>query len=176
MKAFCPAVLMLGMFATAAYGDGGTMLLHQDAGAFTVTLFAAPRPLQVGAADLSVMVQDRASGDVLLDPIIDLTIVPETGNAMQQTVRLAKGQASNHLLQAATVHFSSAGKWRLLLLVQRGNDGRGNDVARLSTECAVEPDRSRATLVWLYVLLPVGIILLFVIHQGLKLRSEVKAK
>ena len=118
MKALRPlvAVLMLGMWATAAYGDGGTMLLHQDAGAFTVTLFAAPRPLQVGAADLSVMVQDRASGDVLLDPIIDLTIVPETGNAMQQTVRLGKGQASDRLLQAATVHFSSAGKWRLMLL------------------------------------------------------------
>ena len=147
------------------------MLLHQDVGAFTVTLFAAPQPLQVGAADLSVMVQDRASGDVLLDPIIDLTIVPETGNAMQQTVRLAKGQASNRLLQAATVHFSSAGKWRLMLLIQRGND-----VANLSTECTVEPDRSRATLVWFYVLLPVGIILLFVIHQGLKLRSEVKAQ
>ncbi len=173
MKALRPlvAVLMLGMWATAAYGDGGTMLLHQDAGAFTVTLFAAPRPLQVGAADLSVMVQDRASGDVLLDPIIDLTIVPETGNAMQQTVRLTKGQASNRLLQAATLHFSSTGKWRVLLLVKRGNE-----VAHLSTECAVEPDRSRATLVWFYVLLPVGIILLFVIHQGLKLRSEVKAK
>ena len=173
MKALRPLVagLMLGMWATAAYGDGGTMLLHQDAGAFTVTLFAAPRPLQVGAADLSVMVQDRASGDVLLDPMIDLTFVPESGNAMQQTVRLAKGQASNRLLQATTVHFSSAGKWRLILLVQRGND-----VAHLSTECTVEPDRSRATMVWFYVLLPVGIILLFVIHQGLKLRSEVKAK
>ncbi len=36
------------------------MLLHQDAGAFTVTLFAAPQPLQVGAADFSVMVQDRS--------------------------------------------------------------------------------------------------------------------
>ena len=173
MKALRPLVagLMLGMWATAAYGDGGTMLLHQDAGAFTVTLFAAPRPLQVGAADLSVMVQDRVSGDVLLDPMIDLTFVPESGNAMQQTVRLAKGQASNRLLQATTVHFSSAGKWRLILLVQRGND-----VAHLSTECTVEPDRSRATMVWFYVLLPVGIILLFVIHQGLKLRSEVKAK
>jgi hypothetical protein len=173
MKALRPlvAVVMLGMWATAAHGDGGTMLLHQDAGAFTVTLFAAPRPLQVGPADLSVMVQDRASGDVLLDPMIDLTIVPEAGNAMQQTVRLAKGQASNRLLQAATVHFSSAGEWRLMLLVQRGTD-----VAHLSTECAVEPDRSRATVVWFYVLLPVGIILLFVIHQGLKLRSEVKAK
>src|ERR1700761_4793694 len=52
-------VLVVVMWATAAHGDGGAMLLHQDAGAFTVTLFAAPQPLQVGTADFSVLVQDR---------------------------------------------------------------------------------------------------------------------
>jgi hypothetical protein len=169
MKALCPlaAVFILGMWATAARGDGGTMLLHQDSGAFTITLFAAPQPLQVGVADLSVMVQDRSSGDVLLDPTVDLTVALEAANASPQTVRLTQGQASNRLLQAATLHFPHAGKWRLTLLVSRGSEA-----VRLGTECTVEPDRSRALLVWFYVLLPVGIILLFVIHQGLKIRSR----
>lgn len=171
MKALYPlaAFLMLTMGATAARADGGAMLLHQDAGAFTITLFAAPQPLHTGAADLSVMVQDRSSGEILLDPVIDLTVAPAAASATQQTVRLAKGQASNRLLQASTVHFSSAGKWRVTLAVRRGND-----TAQLSAECTVEPDHSRARLVWFYVLLPVGIILLFVIHQVLKLRSEGK--
>jgi hypothetical protein len=97
--------------------------------------------------------------------VIDLSV------GSQAPVRLTRGQASNRLLQAATVHFANAGKWRLTLLVRRGGD-----LADLSTECTVEPDRSRATMVWFYVLLPVGIILLFVIHQALKLRSEVQAK
>jgi hypothetical protein len=167
MKALYPlaAFLLLAMGATAVRADGGAMLLHQDAGAFTITLFAAPQPLHTGAADLSVMVQDRSNGEILLDPVIDLTVSPAAASATQQTVRLAKGEASNRLLQASTVHFSSAGKWRLTLAVRRGND-----TAQLSTECTVEPDRSRATLVWFYVLLPVAIILLFVIHQALKLR------
>jgi hypothetical protein len=171
MKALYPlaAFLMLTMGATAARADGGAMLLHQDAGAFTITLFAAPQPLHTGDADLSVMVQDRTTGEVLLDPTVDLTVAPPAAEANQQTVRFAKGQASNRLLQACTVHFSSAGKWRIALAVRRGND-----TAQLSTECTVEPDRSRATLVWFYVLLPVGIVLLFVIHQVLKLRSEGK--
>jgi hypothetical protein len=156
------AVLMVAMWATAAHSDGGTMLLHQDAGAFTITLFAAPQPLVAGTADFSVLVQDRNSREVLLDPLIDLT-------AEGTTVRLTRGQVSNRLLQAATVHFSGPGKRRLTLAVRRGSD-----VAQLATDCTVEPDRSRATLVWFYVLLPVGIILLFVIHQGLKLRSERK--
>jgi hypothetical protein len=169
MKPLCRLVviLVLGLSATGARGDGGTMLLHQDAGPFTITLFAAPQPLQAGAADLSVMVQDRNSGEVLLDPVIDLSVAPEAERALQQTVRLARGQASNRLLQAAKVQFSRAGKWRLTLLVRRGNDA-----ASLSTECTVEPDSSRAMLVWFYILLPVGIILLFVVHQGLKLRQK----
>jgi hypothetical protein len=172
MKALGPlaAVLMLGMGAAAAFADGGTVLLHQDAGAFTITLFAAPQPLRTGAADFSVMVQDRSTGEVLLDPVIDLTFAPEAAGAPQQTARLAKGQASNRLLQASTLDFPSAGKWRLTLLVRRGNDQ-----ARLSTDFTVEPNHSRATLVWFYVLLPVGIILLFVIHQVLKFRTEVSA-
>ena len=172
MKALGPlaAVLMLGMGATVALADGGTVLLHQDAGAFTITLFAAPQPLRAGAADFSVMVQDRSSGEVLLDPVIDLTVASEEAGPSHQTVRLAKGQASNRLLQASTLDFPSAGKWHLTLLVRRGNDE-----ARLSTDCTVAPDRSRSTLVWFYVLLPVAIILLFVLHQFLKFRTEVSA-
>ena len=170
MKALYPlTAFLLVIGATAARADGGAMLLHQDAGAFTITVFATPQPLQTGDADLSVMVQDRTSGEILLDPIIDLTVAPQPGSAAQQTVRLTKGQASNRLLQASTVHFSSAGRWRLILAVRRGDDS-----AQLVTECTVEPDHSRATLVWFYVLLPVGIILLFIIHQVLKLRSEGK--
>ena len=171
MKGFCrlAAVLALGMWATAARGDGGTMLLHQDAGPFTITLFAAPQPLQAGPADLSVMVQDRSSGEVLLDSMIDVSIAPEALVASQQTVRLATGQASNRLLQAGTVHFPKAGRWRLTLVVHRHND-----TARLETECIVQADTARSRLVWFYVLLPLGVILVFIFHQRLKLSQEVR--
>jgi len=161
------AVFILGMWAAAARGDGGTMLLHQDSGPFTITLFAAPQPLQVGVADLSVMVQDRSSGDVLLDPAVDLTVAPEAVDASPRTLRLTSGQASNRLLQAATLRFPHAGKWRLTLLVSRAGE-----TVRLGTECTVEPDRSRALLVWFYVLLPAVLILLFAIHQGLKIHQR----
>ena len=101
---------------------------------------------------------------MLLDAIVDLTV---SGT----TFRLTRGQVSNRLLQAATVHFSSPGKLRLTLAVRRGSD-----VAKLTTDCTLEPDRSRAALVWFYVLLPVGIILLFVLHQGLKFSPRKNAQ
>jgi hypothetical protein len=153
------ALLLLGLWARVTYADGGTILLHQDAGAFTVTLFAASQPLRVGPADLSVMVQDKASGDVLLDPVVEVT-------SASQTVRLQSGQGGNRLVQAGLITYSHPGDWPITLVVQRGNG-----VARLSTTCRVEADHSRTLLIWFYVLLPAGIIVLFLLHQTLKQRK-----
>ncbi len=161
MKRFLLAMAVVLLGTTTAHGDGGRMLLHQDSGPFTVTLFAAPQPLSVGVADISVMVQDRISGDVLLDPVIDVTL------DQQAPVRLSAGQSSNRLLQAATVHFPRAGKWKVEIAIRRGQD-----VAQLTTECDVEADHSRATLVWFYCLLPAVVIMLFAVHQGLKMRDS----
>ena len=160
MRRFLLAAATLLMATTAAYGDGGTLLLHQDSGAFTVTVFAAPEPLQVGAADISVMVQDRSSGEVLLDPVIDVAL------DQQRPVRLTKGHATNRLLQTATVHFSRAGRWRVGITVERGGE-----VASFRTECSVVANRSRTLLLWFYLVLPVVVIGLFAIHQGLKTRQ-----
>jgi hypothetical protein len=143
-------LFLLAGWTLATYADGGAVLFRQDAGAFIVTLFATSLPLHAGPADLSVMVQDRATGDVLLDPQVDLTFGDET-------VRLQP----NRLMQSATVTFAHAGAWKLNLRVHRGSE-----TAELSTECTVEPDHSRARIVWFYVLLPVAIILLFLVYQA----------
>ena len=168
MRILCSltAILALGMCTTAAYGDGGSILLHQDAGAFTITLFAAPQPMVMGTADLSVMVQDRATGAVLLDPEIDVTAGLAAEAVPIETIRLARANAANRLLQAASVPLPKAGNWRLTVRVHRGND-----VVQVSTEVTVEPDTSRTTLIWFYVLLPVVAIAIFLLHQGLKNRG-----
>jgi hypothetical protein len=153
------ALLLFVCCARVSYGDGGTILLHQDSGPFIVTLFAAEQPLRVGPADLSVMVQDKATGDILLDPVIEVTMP-------SQTVRLQSAHSGNRLLQAGTVNFSHPGRWPLQVEVRRGKD-----VARLSTELTVEADHSRSLLVWFYVLLPAVIIVLFLLNQTLKRRN-----
>jgi hypothetical protein len=145
-------LFLLAGWTLATYADGGAVLFRQDAGAFIVTLFATSLPLHAGPADLSVMVQDKTTGDVLLDSTVDLTLA-------SQTIRFQP----NRLMQSATVNFAHAGRWRLALRVHRGNQS-----AELSTECTVEPGHSRARIVWFYVLLPVAIILLFLVYQALQ--------
>ena len=156
------ACLALLVGTTAAHGDGGTMLFHQDAGPFTITLFAAALPLTTGVADLSVMVQDRRSGEVLLDPVVELAATREAGGAAQPAIRLAAGHG-NRLLQAASLPLAQPGKWQLIVRVHRGHDD-----AQVQTEVMVQASSTRAGLVWFYVLLPVAVILLFLLHQALK--------
>jgi hypothetical protein len=169
------ALWTLTFWAAAVYGDGGIILARQDTGIFTITLFTSSQPLQTGASDLSAMVQDKASGDVLLDSIVELTVSPVEGGGSSQTTRLTRDQANNRLLQAATINFPHPGQWRLHLQVRRGNDA-----GSLNTDLTVEAGRSRAAVVWFYVLLPVVMILLFALHQSLKhkatTRFEVKGK
>jgi len=38
----------------------------------------------------------------------------------------------------------------------------------------VQPNAGRSRLVWFYVLLPLGVILVFIFHQRLKLSQEFK--
>jgi hypothetical protein len=157
------AIALLAALSPAALADGGTVILRRDAGPFSVTLFAPGLPLRAGETDLSVLVQARASGEVLFDPTVVLSLAADAASAPSATVRLTHGLATNRLLQAANVDFPHAGKWLVTLDVSRGSDR-----ATLTTELSVEPNRSRATLVWFYLLLPMVVILLFAANQVLK--------
>ena len=120
-------LLLLASWIPASHADGGTVLSRQDAGAFTVTLFAASQPLHTGLADLSVMVQDKATGDVLLDPTVDLTLD-------SQTVRFQP----NRLMQSVTVSFPHAGRWRLTLRIHRGKETIVREVIELHIETGLD--------------------------------------
>lgn len=179
MFAICTAALcVFAAGASPAFADGGTVILHRDAGPFAVTLFAPGIPLQAGQTDLSVLVQDRQSGEVLFDPEVDVTAMqtgqsPELKGGSSQApipVRLTHAMATNRLLQAANVRFSRPGTWLIDLNVRQGTKA-----ATLSTELSIEPNRSRARMVWFYLLLPVAIILLFAAHQTLKAKQKFAA-
>jgi len=164
-----PAILAVVLALCApplALADGGTVILYRDAGPFTVTLFAPGVPLHTGATDLSVLVQERAGGEVLFDPGVTLTATQPGAHAAPVAATLSHAMAANQLLQAANVRFSRPGKWRIALNVRRGEQ-----TATLNTEVTVEPNRSRAYMVWFYLLLPLAFILLFVAHQTLKGRQ-----
>src|SRR5262245_60828970 len=68
-----------------AKGDGGIVLLHEAQGPFSVTLFAAPETDRGGLVDVSVLVQWRTNGQVVLDADVNLAVDPPVGSTMSHS-------------------------------------------------------------------------------------------
>ncbi len=110
--------------AVTASADGGRVRMQQASGNFIITLFTMPEPLTTGDADFSVLVQDRATQQVLLDAAVALRLTAPSGEV--QLVPLSSGYVGNRMLQAADPE-----SWR-----QRevGGDGAGESRLRPGRE------------------------------------------
>ncbi len=136
--------LLAVLVPCVASGDGGIIRLRQVRGAFSVTVFTSPEAARGGLADVSVLIQHRETGAVVLDAEVDLSLKPPKDPVIKQsdplcglpwmmaarhqpnvplhpmTVRATREQASNKLLYAAPVELDAAGDWQMQVLVSRG--------------------------------------------------------
>lgn len=150
--------------AAVALADGGLVRVSDTAGRFVVTLFTAPTPLRVGAADVSVMVQAAADRSVVLDAEVE--IVARSGDT-ELRAAATRQAATNKMLYAAVVTFPAPGPWTLEARVYRG--------ASVAVSCAVsvEPPRAAVIAYWPYFAAPALVIALFALHQWLVARSRI---
>lgn len=150
----------------AARADGGVVRARADRGTLTITLFTSPTPLRVGEADVSVLVQDRASGAVLFDAAVEVRLESLDGAAATPSVQLSRQAATNKFLQAATVRLAAPGRFRLLATVQRGDER-----AAVAAEVEVAPPLPALLALWPYLALPPVVVGFFLIHRWLRRRS-----
>jgi hypothetical protein len=185
----CIATALLTSFVPrCAKGDGGIIRLRETQGPFSVTLFSSPDLVAGGLADVSVLVQGRESGQVVLDADVSLTLSPPDGLAMKQpgalcglptaamrlpdginnpaSVRATREQASNKLLYAAPVELNAPGDWMLHVLVSRGSD-----TARFDCLLPVTWRSGKLTGVWPYLSLPPLAVVAFAVNQWLRRQS-----
>jgi hypothetical protein len=146
-----------------ARGDGGVVRAREASGPFLLTIFTGSDPLRAGPLDVSVLVQDRSSGETILDATADLTLQPLDSASPPLLARASHEQATNKLLQAALVRIPAAGRWRL-----RAEVRRGPDEATAITELQVAPPPPRLASIWPYLLLPPFAIAVFALHQALR--------
>src|SRR6185369_5480920 len=69
-----------------AKGDGGIIRLREAQGPFLVTVFSSPEAVAGGPVDLSVLVQGRETGEVVLDADVTFTLSPPVGEMNQADV------------------------------------------------------------------------------------------
>jgi hypothetical protein len=151
-----------------ARADGGHIALHATSGPYTVTLFTLPEPLVAGPADLSLLVQDAATGAVLGDASAEGSLALTGGAATQTTFTLGHQAATNPLLLAGTVSFAQPGSYALTLRVTRGRAAP----EIFATVLPVGANHRRRTTLIFALLLPLAMIALFLVNQASKQKAR----
>ncbi len=147
--------------------DGGVLLLHAESGAFAISIFGTPAPLRAGPADLSVLVQNKAGQDVLLDA--DLTLRLSRTGQPDITLKPTRQQAANKYLYASQFTFPAAGKWKLELSCKEGKQ-----TTNVNGELTVSPAEPALFTYWGYFLFVPLTISLFILNQWLKQNRRVR--
>ena len=156
------------MAQAAAWADGGTVLLRQEAGDLVITVFASPSPLSVGPIDISLLLQNRNGLDPVLDANVSLLLHQDASSI---EVHPTREQARNKLLYAAPVTFSEPGKWQIAVTVLR--NGEKTSAAGI-LEVAPAPSKSASYAA--YIAFPPVMIVLFMVRERLIRRRSKRGK
>jgi len=185
---FCFGVMFVAnLVPVLADADGVVVRARETQGPFTITLFTPNEVSRRFPADLTVMVQGRDSGEVVMDADVELGFVLPTGASFNPNDSVCgsgngvpvilpgqsmafvatHAQAANKLLYGASVMFPSAGNWQLLATVRRGSEA-----ATASYTFPVNAPPSRLVAVWPCLALPPLAIGLFACNRWLRSRQE----
>ena len=171
--------------------DGGTIRMSEKKGGYLITVFTAPAPFRAGPVDISVLVQDALTGELVPGTRVTVRMIkppsvssPDAPTLPSPSVGGREGgggglaleypatpeAATNKLLHAAQFELPEPGRWQLEIQVD-GVHGR----AVIGGELEAAPPLPRWRELWPWIGWPVLAIALFAIHQVLVRRRSAKA-
>jgi len=159
------AALVLLVAVGVAYADGGAVVARKSAGSVDVTVFVSPVPLRAGPADVSVLVQETGEERPVLDAQVSLRFSRSGDPGFG--ARADHDQATNRLLYAAQIEIPAPGTWRLGVDVERGAERVGFEVP-----LAAAPARTPARRFWPWLVMPVLVVAVFLLHQWLRFGAD----
>src|ERR1700722_11633569 len=101
----------LVMRPSVAFADAGAVRVSERHGNRLITVFTDPTPLRAGPVDVSILVQDAASGETVLEDKIDIAVAPRGFSSATARHHATSDAASNKLFQAANFDLPNAGWW-----------------------------------------------------------------
>src|SRR5262245_12026631 len=103
--------------ASLARADGGFLRLRQKAGGYEIAVFTSPTPIRVGTLDVSVLVQDAATGEFVPDANVIVCLnAPRTERILRYAATV--DAATNRLFKAAVFHLPDEGLWDVQVAVK----------------------------------------------------------
>ncbi len=156
-----------GFFCAAALAaDGGRLRASEESGPFRVSVYTRPDPVGAGPAEVSVLVQDRATGQAVLDAEAILAVTGPDG--VERTVPVRR-DARNRLFVSAEVGFP-AGRSAVEVRVRRGG---GQSRIGFEVEALAGAGRRTAMeTIWPYLALPPVAVALFAANRMLRRRQR----
>lgn len=154
--------LLISVCSEAAYGDGGRLCVSRSDGNYRLSVFSAPTPFRAGPVDISVLVQDNISGEVLPQTSVAVQLRLQNQPDKPICIMAIESAATNKLLKAAVFDLPSPGRWEVEIMI-RGEQGS----ARVYLELEADQREMSWPAVWPWLSWPVPVILLFSIHEWL---------
>ena len=145
-----------------ALADGGRLMRVERTHGWIVSIFAAPDPPRVGPIDFSVLVQNEASGTVVADAEIAVTLSLQSDPSTTLSAPASRQQATNKLLQSALFLAPSAGDWKGTI-----HCSAGIDTAEIPFTLQVGAAPPAWTKVAPWILWPFAAAAIFVAHHTL---------
>ena len=155
--AFILSILLLPSLAAA---DGGALRLSEEKDGYRIAVFTTPTPLRAGPADISVLVQDAATGEPASGVQASIKVQRHDGRHEALYQRATTQAATNKLYYAATFDLPEPGWYsvEVSIIGAKKTTNAGFDV-----EAAEPLPPALTVLPW--VGWPLLAIALFVIHQ-----------
>lgn len=154
MVRLCLAGVVAATSTTAARGDGGALRACERVGPYQIAVFTSPTPLRAGFVDISVLVQDAATGALATD----VQVVVRVG---ARHYPATTGAATNKLFRAAHFEWPTPERCAVEISVE---GPRGAAAVHLDVEVAAALPRWQE--MWPWFSWPALAIALFVGHQA----------
>lgn len=164
------ALLVVAVFfqpLASLHADGGAVRFSERRGNYRITVFTSPTPLRAGPVDVSVFVQDAATGELVPEAQITVRASPHENPRESISRRATTEEATNKLFQAAVFDLPEAGLWDMKILIE----GLGEPVeVNFEMEAAEPLPRLWEMTPW--IAWPAVVVLLFVVHKWLEQRKQ----
>ena len=162
------ALLVLLVAAVHVVADGGTVVLRKQAGPLLITVFSSSAQLRMGRNDVSVMVEDTVTKSAIQDANVTIHLRQSSPSGISEVYAPATHEkATNKLLYATLVDFSTTGVWRLIVNVNSKTDS-----AEVAGDVNVLPPQPSIVKYWPYFVIVPILIGLYLLNQFLRKKQN----
>lgn len=165
-RILCFSISLL-LYPSLVLADGGTLRISQRCGDYQVSVFTSPAVLRAGLIDISVLVQDAATGQVRTNLPISIQLQSDEERSIQLQQPADASAATNKLFRAALFDVPRAGTWKASVLVGK---------IPVSFDFAVAPPPPAWLALAPWIGWPFVLAALFLWHQRLVWRREVRRR